>query len=208
MAPSGAITLTIDPDDPVITRGGANLFTSMGPLFQYAAERRDDVLTFTSQVLDQSVAIMGPVTAHIWIRPDTTDLDLAVRLTDVYPTGHSMLVTDGIQRARMRCSDEYECLLTPGEPTEITIDLWSTALVFNRGHQIRISISGSNWPRFEVNPNHGGDLNGDDPPVIAYPEILFGPDHPSRILLPVIKLDDIQVRGTPGENPSAEPSID
>ena len=40
--------------------------------------------------------------------------------------------------------------------------------------------------------------------VIAYPEILFGPDHPSRILLPVIRLDDIQVRGTPGDNPSAE----
>ena len=211
VSPSGSITLTIDPDNPVLTRGGANLFTSMGPLFQYAAERRDDVLTFTSQVLDQPVAIIGPVTARIWIRPDTTDLDLSVRLCDVYPQGDfptekSRIVIDGIQRARMRCSDEYECFLEPGVPTEIEVDLWSTAIVFNAGHQIRVSIAGSNWPRFEVNPNHGGDLNGDEEPVIAYPEILFGPDHPSRILLPVIKLDDIQVRGTPGENPSAIPS--
>ena len=106
----------------------------------------------------------------------------------------------------MRCGDDRECFLEPGVATEIEVDLWSTAIVFNAGHRIRVSIAGSNFPRFEVNPNHGGDLNGDDPPVIAYPEILFGPDHPSRILLPIIRLEDIQVRGTPWDNPSAQPS--
>ena len=212
-APSGSITLTIDPENYVRTVGGANVFTSTGPRVQHQAEVRDDVLTFTSEVLERPVAIMGPVTARIWIRPDTTDLDLSVRLCDVYPQENhpvpqSRLVIDGIQRARMRCGDDRECFLEPGVATEIEVDLWSTAIVFNAGHQIRVSIAGSNYPRFEVNPNHGGDLNGDDPPVIAYPEILFGPDHPSRILLPVIKLDDIQVRGTPGEHPSAVPSIE
>ena len=212
-APSGSIALTIDPNDPVPTRGGANLFAAAGPLLQYTAEERDDVLTFTSEVLEQPVAIMGPVTARIWIRPDTTDLDLSVRLCDVYPQGSypvekSHLVIDGIQRARMRCGDDHECFLEPGVATEIEVDLWSTAIVFAAGHRIRVSIAGSNSPRFEVNPNHGGDLNGDDEPVIAYPEILFGPDHPSRILLPIIRLDDIEVRGTPGDHPSAEPSSD
>ncbi len=210
-SPIGSITLTIDPDDHVTTRGGANLSAPSGPLLQYSVEDRDDVLTFTSEVLEQPVAIMGPVTARIWIRPDTTDLDLSVRLCDVYPQGSypvekSRMVIDGIQRARMRCSDEYECFLEPGVATEIEVDLWSTAIVFNAGHQIRVSIAGSNYPRFEVNPNHGGDLNGDDPPVIAYPEILFGPDHPSRILLPIIKLGIPDGHGTPGENPSAVPS--
>jgi len=210
-APYGAITLTMDPDHAVPTRGGGNAFTARGPQLQYTAEDRDDVLTFTSEVLDQPVAIMGPVTARIWIRPDTPDLDLSVRLCDVYPQGQnfveqSRIVIDGIQRARMRCGDDHECFLEPGVATEIEVDLWSTAIVFNAGHRIRVSIAGSNSPRFEVNPNHGGDLNGDDEPVIAYPEILFGPDHPSRILLPVIKLNDIKVRGTPGENPVAEPS--
>ena len=211
VAPSGSIPLTIDPNDPVRTMGGANLIVGSGPLLQYLAEDRPDVLTFTSEVLEQPVAIMGPVTARIWIRPDTYDLDLSVRLCDVYPQGSfpeekSRLVIDGIQRARMRCGDDHECFLEPGVATEIEMDLWSTAIVFNAGHQIRVSIAGSNYPRFEVNPNHGGDLNGDDEPVIAYPEILFGPDHPSRILLPVIRLDDIQVRGTPGDHPWAQPS--
>ena len=113
------------------------------------------------------------------------DLDLAVRLSDVYPDGRSMLVLDGIQRARMRCGDDRECMLIPGVPTEITVDLWSTAIVFNAGHRIRISVSGSNAPRFEVNPNHGGDLNGEESAILALPELLFGPDHPSRLELPV-----------------------
>jgi len=124
----------------------------------------------------------------VWLVPDTPDLDLAIRLTDVYPDGRSMLVLDGIQRARMRCGDDTECLLTPGVPVELTVELWSTALVFNAGHRIRISVSGSNWPRFEVNPNDGLDLNLQTPGQIARPRLLFGTDHPSRLELPVLPM--------------------
>jgi len=157
-----------------------------GPWDQRSLEARDDVFTFTSEVLDRPLSVMGRVSCSLWVRPDTPDLDLAVRLTDVYPDGRSMLVLDGIQRVRMRCGDDRECMATPGEPIEITVDLWSTALVFNAGHRLRISVSGSNAPRFEINPNHGGDLNGGDPPEPARPELLFGADFPSRLVLPVM----------------------
>ena len=190
----GETTLFIDPDDPVPTLGGANLFPwvevdgrqmGSGSYDQRPIEARDEVLVFTSEVLDRPLTVMGRVRCVLWIRPDTLDLDLAVRLTDVYPDGRSMLVLDGIQRARMRCGDEEECLLTPGQPTEIVVDLWSTALVFNAGHRIGVSVSGTNSPRFEVNPNHGGDLDGAASSVVARPDLLFGPDHPSRLELPV-----------------------
>ncbi|TAM48680.1 MAG: CocE/NonD family hydrolase [Acidobacteria bacterium] len=124
---------------------------------------------------------------RLWIRPDTPDLDLAVRLTDVYPDGRSMLVTDGIQRARMRCGDSEECFLTPGVPTEIVVDMWSTAIVFNAGHRIRIDVAGSNAPRFEVNPNDGGDLNHPSAGTVARPVLLLGPAAPSRLELPVLR---------------------
>jgi predicted acyl esterase len=187
--------LFIDPSDPVPTVGGPNtacggisgVFPApkCGPQDQSEIEARDDVLVFSTDPLPAPLYVMGRISCTLWIRPDTTDLDLAVRLSDVYPSGHSMLVTNGIQRARMRCGDDHECFLVPGEPTEITVDLWSTALVFNKGHQVRISVSGSNWPRFEVNPNHGGDLNGDEPGIIARPDLLFGPEYPSRLTLPI-----------------------
>jgi putative CocE/NonD family hydrolase len=133
------------------------------------------------------MTVVGRVRCRLWIRPDTPDLDLAVRLTDVYPDGRSMLVSDGIQRARMRCGDDRECFLTPGVPTELVVDLWSTALVFAAGHRVRIDVSGSNAPRFEVNPNDGGDLNALPQGTIARPVLLVGTGHASRLELPILR---------------------
>ena len=104
-------TLPMDPRDPVPTRGGANLFATVagvpqgiGPMDQRPIEGRADVAVFTTGVLASPLTVVGRITVRIFLRPDTKDLDVAVRLTDVYPDGRSMLVTDGIGRARMRCS--------------------------------------------------------------------------------------------------------
>jgi predicted acyl esterase len=192
---AGEQEILIDPGDPVPTLGGNNLFADLvvdgrsmgdGPYDQRAIEERPDVVSYTTRPLPRPVTVMGRVSATLWIRPDTPDLDLAVRLTDVTPDGRSMLILDGIQRARMRCGDDRECLLVPGVPTEVTVDLWSTAMVFNTGHRIRIDISDSNSPRFEVNPNNGEALDDDRPGIVARPELLFGPDYPSRVELPVL----------------------
>jgi hypothetical protein len=156
---------------------------------------------FETEPLSEPLLVVGPVRCALWLVPDTYDLDLAVRLTDVYPDGRSMLVLDGIERARMRCGDDRECLLTPGVPVELTVELWSTAIVFNAGHRIRIAVSGSNWPRFEVNPNHGGDLNIPASPVVAHPVLRFGPDYPSRLELPVLT----QLRRPAGRLQAATP---
>jgi len=191
---AGSAALLIDPADPVPTLGGANLFPERevagramgaGPYDQREIEQRADVLSFSTATLERPVTAIGRLRCTLWVASDTPDLDLAVRLTDVYPDGRSMLVTDGIQRARKRCGETSECLLVPGQPTEIVVDLWSTALVFNVGHRIRIDISGTNFPRFEVNPNHGGDIDGDLEPVVAQPTLLWGADYPSRLELPI-----------------------
>lgn len=190
----GQRALLSDPSNPVPTRGGANLFDTVdgayqgvGPEDQSVIEGRADVLAFSTPVLGEPLPVVGSLRAVLWVRPDTRDLDLAVRVTDVYPDGRSMLVVDGIARARMRCGDDRECLLTPGQPTEIAVDLTSAALVLNAGHRLRILVSGSNWPRFEVNPNNGNDLNNPGPSIVAHPVLLVGPVYPSRIELPVLR---------------------
>ncbi|HPS76959.1 MAG TPA: CocE/NonD family hydrolase [Thermoanaerobaculaceae bacterium] len=190
----GQRPFTSDPARPVPTLGGANLFETVdghaqgvGPQDQLEVEQRADVLVFSSPVLTRPLTVVGPLRARLWVQSDTPDLDLAVRLTDVYPDGRSMLVTDGMARARMRCGDDRECFLSPGEPAELLVELTSTALVFNTGHRLRLSVSGSNWPRFEVNPNHGGDLNSPGAARVAHPTLLVGPAHPSRLELPVFR---------------------
>ena len=194
--PGGELTLEIDPLHPVPTLGGANHFGDLvvdgrpmgfGPYDQRPVEARDDVLTFTSTVLARPVTVMGRVRLRTWLRPDTRDLDISVRLTDVYPDGRSMLVLDGIQRARMRCADDRECFLDPGAPVEIDVDLWSTAIVFNAGHRIRVDVAGTNSPRFEVNPNDGGNLSTSTP-IVARPALLFGASYPTSLVLPEVPL--------------------
>jgi putative CocE/NonD family hydrolase len=148
-----------DPDSPVPTIGGANLKIPAGPYDQRPAESRSDVLVFTSSALTEPLEIVGPVTVVLHGSSTALDTDWVVRLCDVYPDGRSMLVTDGIRRAKFRDSYQTAALLTPGEIYEFEIDLWPTAIAFNTGHRIRIDVSSSNDPRFDPNPNTGDPLH-------------------------------------------------
>lgn len=193
--PSAAVSLVADPDDPVPTLGGPNLFPDLvvdgrpmgaGPYDQRPIEARADVVTFTTDPLTESLHVVGPLNVTVGLTADSLDADLAVRLTDVYPDGRSMLVADGIARARTRCGEDTECLLTPGVTVQLEVDLWSTAMVFNAGHRLRLAISGSNAPRFEVNPNNGDDLNDPGPGIVANLDLAIGGAVPSFIELPLL----------------------
>jgi CubicO group peptidase (beta-lactamase class C family) len=96
-----------------------------------------------------------------------------------------MLVTDGILRARYHRSFEKESFLEPGQVYELNVDLWSTSLVFNKGHRIRVAVSSSNSPRFEANPNTGKPFRADKETRIAKNTVHLSLKYPSRIVLPV-----------------------
>lgn len=182
-------TFVFDPANPVPTVGGNNLTLLSGPYDQRTVEARPDVLVYSTPPLTAPVAITGRVTAKLWVASSAPDTDFTVKLTDVYPDGRSMLVLDGIQRMRFREGSDREVLMTPGVVYPITVDLWSTALVFNKGHQIRVSISSSNASRFNVNTNTGGPLYMDDAmPQVAEQTLVLDAAHPSQIILPVVGL--------------------
>lgn len=174
-----------DPENPVATRGGQNLLISKGPMDQRPIESRPDVLLFTSEPLTQPLEVTGRITANLFVSSDCPDTDFTVKLTDVHPDGKSLLVTDGIRRASLRKSFEKHEPLVAGEVYELEVDLWSTSLVFNTGHRIRIAVSSSNAPRFEPNPN-----TGDPHPIpgktrVATNTLHLSSKQPSRIVLPV-----------------------
>jgi predicted acyl esterase len=175
-----------DPANPVPTVGGAELGGDIGPKDQRNVESRGDVVLFSTHALTDPIEVTGRVTAKVYVSSDQPDTDFTVKLTDVYPDGRSMLVNDGILRARFRESFEHEKLLEPGKIYELTVDLWSTSLIVNRGHKIRVAVSSSNAPRFDPNPNTGHAFRADNEKRVATNTIYFSREHPSRILLPVI----------------------
>ncbi len=183
-----ARTFVYDPENPVPTLGGANLILPAGPYDQRSIETRQDVLIYETEILEESVEIVGPLICRLYLSSDCPDTDLTAKLTDVYPDGRSMLVLDGILRVRRRIGMDREDFLTPGEIVECQIDLWSTAIAFNAGHRIRLAVSSSNHPRFDPNPNTGKPFRFDDETRIAENTIHSDAEHPSCLMLPVTNL--------------------
>ena len=68
----------------------------------------------------------------------------------------------------------------------ITVTPFPTANVFKQGHRIRVDISSSNFPRFDVNPNTGEPLGMNRRAIPADNSIWHDAEHPSHILLPII----------------------
>lgn len=173
-----------DPARPVPTDGGATLQMSIsvpGPRDQRAIESRDDVLCYTTEPLNEPLTIAGPVTVDLWAISDCEDTDWTAKLVDVHPDGRAVSLVDSIIRARFRNSFSDPEPLTPGEPSSYSIDLSSTAHRFDVGHQIRIEISSSNFPRFDAHPNLWGDLWRMTDSRVAVQQILHDETHPSAL---------------------------
>ena len=186
-----SLSYQYDPRNPVPTIGGQNMIIDRGPMDQRQVESRDDVLVFTSDVLWSPVEVTGRITAKLYISSDCPDTDFTVKLTDVYPDGRSMIVADGILRARFRNSFEQADFLEPGGVYELNVDLWSTSLIFNAGHRIRVAVSSSNSPRFDPNPNTGESIGETDEVRVATNILHLAADYPSRITLPIYAGNDI-----------------
>ncbi len=174
-----------DPRNPVPTVGGANFFLTLGPKDQREVESRPDVFLFTTEPLPEPLEVTGRIKVILWASSSAPDTDFTAKLTDVYPDGRSMLVLDGILRARYRNGFEKSELMKPGTSYKFEIDLWSTSIIFNRGHRIRIAISSSNSPRFEPNPNTGEHSGDGKESAVAKNTIYLDSTRPSHILLPV-----------------------
>ncbi len=197
----GIDTYVYDPANPCPTYGGREfigLENGYGPINQNPIEGRPDVLIYSTPPLPAPLTVIGKLQFVLYAASDRYDTDWAIRVTDVYPDGRSILVTDNILKARHRYGFDREDSLIPGVPDTFNIDLWSTAQVFNTNHRLRVIISSSNYPRFEKNPNTGAPFRRDDPVFVTATQSIYRSlSMPSRLMLPII----------PGENPYVKENI-
>jgi hypothetical protein len=161
------------------------------PPYRPLAER-PDVLVFATPPLDRALEVTGPVTVRLWIASDCLDTDFTTKLIDVYPPnedypeGFAMNLTEGILRVRYRDSWERPSPMAPDEIYAITVELFPTSNLFISGHRLRLDISSSNFPHFDVNPNSGEPEGAMEHPRIARNRVFADAMHPSHIVLAVI----------------------
>lgn len=179
-----------DPGNPAPTVGGPlccdEVHLAPGPRDQRVVEAREDVLIYSTPSFAQDTEITGPVTLELFAKSSAVDTDFTAKLVDVAPDGYAQNLTEGIVRARYRDSQEKPGLMNPGQIYKFTIDLWATSNVFRKGHQLRLEVSSSNFPRFDRNVNTGENAAFAVNFVSATNTIYHDAEHPSALVLPVV----------------------
>ena len=154
-----------------------------------------------TNTLDTNFIMSNPVPItdgkSLFVSSDCPDTDFTVKLTDVYPDGRSVFITDGILRMRNRNGQDHWEFMQPGNIYEVSVDLWSTSYIWNTGHRIRVEVSSSNYPRFLNNPNTADGIGKNTTYTIAHNVLYVDTTHPSCILLPEPILDMTKTMLTP-----------
>jgi uncharacterized protein len=223
----GYATFKSDPAHPVPTLGGNNLMIKpCGPQDQsrLEAEHAASMVVFTSEPLDATLVVCGPIVANVSFVTDAVDVDIAVTLLDVFPLGEAMLVQvwarkgrscvmcdtprfdepppapatfrlqDGITRARWRNGPfaTSPALLTPGQTYSVEVSIGDMCYAYNKGHRVRVTVQGSNAPRFSVNRNNGAPVSDNTTAAfVAETAVLFGGASPSSITLPIASAPEV-----------------
>ena len=136
--------------------------------------------------LEDDLHVVGPITAVLHAASSAPDTDWVVRLCDVWPDGRSVLVTDGILRARYRESFERPMLMEPDEAYRFEVDLRATAQTFLAGHRLRVHVTSSDFPRYDRNLNTGGAFAEETTWNVATNTVFHDAMRPSHLLLPIM----------------------
>jgi putative CocE/NonD family hydrolase len=207
--PESRTQYLFDPARPVPTVGG-NISSNQGLMTSggfdqrprddthAASDRlplseRPDVLVFRTEPLGEDVEVTGTVVVNLWVSSDAPDTDFTAKLIDEippnadYPLGFDLNLGDSILRMRYRDGLDHPAgPMAPDRVYRATITLYPTSNVFKAGHRIRVDVSSSNYPRFDVNPNTGAPLGVGRVRRAALNTLHHDAAHPSHVVLPII----------------------
>ncbi|MFO8060896.1 MAG: CocE/NonD family hydrolase [Bacillota bacterium] len=195
--PANPVPSTAPPGQNVFSSGGGGYHQRQDPSTGAGQTRlphaaRRDVLVFQTEPLSEDVEITGPIEVVLYVSSSAVDTDFTAKLIDQYPPhpdcpeGYALELTHSLQRCRYRGGYEREELMTPGKTYELRFPLPPTSNLFAAGHRIRVDVSSSNWPKYEVNPNTGEPPGRHRTTEVARNSVFHDAKHPSHITLPVV----------------------
>ena len=181
-----------DPMNPVPTHGGG--FCCMGADYkpgaidQRSIEVRDDILIYSTGPLKEGMEVSGPIDVALYVSSDAKDTDFTVKVIEVLPDGSAYNIDENIQRVRYREGyDKPPVWMEKDKVYKVTFQPMQTSNYFAAGHQLRIEVSSSNFPRYDRNLNTGGDNVSESKGVVAHNQIHHSARYPSSITLSVVK---------------------
>ncbi len=174
-----------NPDDPLPSSFTDAMKRSLHADPQAQSER-PDVLTYLSDPMENPLTLCGSVRLALYAATDRTDTDFFARLSDVDPKGRAVPLLSGIVRGRFRHGRTPEPLV-PGTCTLFTVEMGDIAAGILPGHRLLLQISSSAFPANDRNLNTGERTGWGTAMLIAHQTVFHDQDHPTALILPVIK---------------------
>lgn len=145
-------------------------------------------LVYHSPPLEAPVEVSGYMKLHAWIELDVPDTDLAAWVYEVRPDGTTIYLGRSLLRTRHRTGVDRSELVEPGRVLEYTFDrfYWFSRQL-KEGSRIRLVITPVNTPALDKNYQSGGNTITETAADARTGRVRLhtGPDHPSRLVLPV-----------------------
>jgi hypothetical protein len=183
----GSVGYTYDPRNPNM-RVDFNWRSKVadGPVDQRPQRKRSDVVYFVTEPLSAPLEVIGRLWAYLYVSADVPDTTFMVKLLDIYPDGYEAMIAHGVLMSRYREGFGNPQPMEKDTVYELAVDLWSTAIVFAKGHRVGVYVTNSDAGRFAVHPNTWDAVESYDDSQAAHIEIHASEKYPSRIVLPVI----------------------
>lgn len=182
---------TLSDREPEHTGKDAYLHEPLHPLSYFPVgpcaaplDRNVKTLCYTSAAVDADYRILGDGKATVFLSCTAADTDVMMSLVDVSPDGRCFIICDGATRARYRM-DWISRPLTPNEIYTVEVELGRICYTLRAGHRLRLVITGSAFPKYDVNHGTGQRPIQDAQTVTSTTNVYYGPSYPSRLCLTV-----------------------
>lgn len=156
-----------DPESPTPAVGGPGFHPrNCGRMKQAVLERRDDVLVFTSEPIEEELLVIGTPVAKVYVESELEHFDIVVRLC-VVQGQHSFNICDGMSRQGRYGDLVYKTAVVQCSAAEdpttppilcIEVSLGSCALRLKRGERVRLHVCSGAHPRWMRNYGTGEDV--------------------------------------------------
>ena len=148
---------------------------------------RPDILSFSSEVLEQDMHIAGKIEVMLTVASSAEDTAFTAKLVEVFEDGREVNVRDAITSLAFRNGAATARSYLPGSEVVTGMLLWPIEWEFQEGSRIRLDLSSSNFPNFHAHSNRAGLWSEQSEVEVADQTVFAGEGRPSWVALPVVR---------------------
>lgn len=185
--PQAAVSYVYDPGNPVMSHGSEALLKTMnevGSLLQPEPDWREDVKSFLSEPLEKELCIFGKIKVNLYVVSDCEDTAFTAKVMEVDSNGKAYNIRSSITTISKDTPQAENYV--PGTPRQVTVEMWDILSTLSKGSRLRVDISSSDFPQYNIHSNYAGNWAQQKKSRVAHQQILCGEKYPSALMLPVI----------------------